>query len=69
MMLSVAGFIIAAPTPCRIRQVISSSGELASPHSSDATVNTTSPATKIRRRPSRSASLPPVSMNAANVSA
>ena len=69
MIESVAGFISAAPTPCTTRAPISISGPPASPHASDAAVNTARPATNISRRPSRSASLPPVSMNAANVSA
>ena len=69
MIESVAGFISAAPRPWTTRAAISTSPPPASPQASDEAVKTTSPITKIRRRPSRSASLPPVSMKAPNVSA
>jgi hypothetical protein len=41
----------------------------ASPQASEAPAKTVRPAMKTSRRPNRSASLPPVSMKAANVSA
>ena len=69
MIDSVAGFISAPPRPCTTRAPIRKPPFGASPHASDAPVKTTRPIMKISRRPSRSASLPPVSMNAANVSA
>ena len=69
MIESVAGFISAAPTPCTVRAAISEPASLARPHHSDAAVKTTSPAMKIRRRPNRSASLPPVRSSTPNVSA
>ena len=69
MIESVAGFIIAAPTPCTTRAAISMFALSASPQASDDSVKTASPATKIRRRPKRSASLPPVSISAPKVSA
>ena len=69
MIASVAGFIRAAPPPCTIRQAISSSPLSASPQNSDAIVNTMMPTTKMRRRPSRSANFPPVSISAAKLSA
>jgi len=43
--------------------------ELASPHQSDASEKIAIPMTKINRRPYASATLPPMSMSAANVSA
>jgi len=69
MIESVAGFIIAAPTPCTVRAAINEVAPPASPHQSDAPVKITSPAIKIVRRPSRSASFPPVSRRTPNVSA
>jgi hypothetical protein len=69
MIESVAGFISAAPSPCTMRQTISPPALRARPHPSEAIVNTTRPTMKTRRRPNRSASLPPVSMNAPKVSA
>ena len=48
----------APPTPCTNRAAISISGLAASPHSSEATVNTASPARKTVRRPIRSPSRP-----------
>ena len=65
----VAGFIRAAPRPWTTRAPISTSAPFARPHASDDAVKMIRPMTKIRRRPSRSASLPPVSMKAPNVSA
>ena len=70
MIESVAGIISAAPIPCTVRAPISISPLVASPQASDEAVKTTSPAMKMRRRrPRKSASLPPVSMSTANVSA
>ena len=69
MIESVAGFIIAAPTPCTTRAAIRTVALPASPQASDDTVKIASPTTKISRRPNRSASFPPVSMSAPNVSA
>jgi len=69
MIESVAGFIKAAPIPCTVRAAIRSVAVPASPHQSDAPVKITSPAMKIARRPSRSASFPPLSSRTPNVSA
>ena len=69
MIERVAGFISAAPQPWRTRPAMSWSLEPARPHMSEAVVKTTMPTTKIRRRPYASASFPPMSMSAANVSA
>jgi hypothetical protein len=69
MIESVAGFISAAPTPCTLRAAISDAAPPASPHQREAPVKTTRPATKIARRPKRSASLPPLSRSTPNVSA
>ena len=69
MIESVAGFIIAAPTPCTTRAAISISALPARPQASDDAVKIASPTTNMRRRPSRSASLPPVSISAPKVSA
>jgi len=69
MMESVAGFMSAAPTPCRTRAAMSISPESASPQRSDAIVKTTIPMTKTSRRPHASATFPPTSMSAANVNA
>ena len=51
MMESVAGLISAAPRPCTTRARISSSPLPASPHQSEAAVNTAIPITNSRRRP------------------
>ena len=51
MIESVAGFMRAAPAPCRTREPMSIDDEVASPHMSDASVKTTMPSTKTRRRP------------------
>ena len=69
MMESVAGFMRAEPAPWMTRAPISRPALEARPQASEASVKTTSPAMKIRRRPSRSASFPPVSMRTPNVSA
>ena len=69
MIDSVAGFISAAPAPWTTRATISISPVSARPHQSDAAVKMTIPMTKMRRRPYASASLPPISISAAKVSA
>ena len=69
MIERVAGFISAAPSPWTTRAAISRFALPARPQASDEPVKMMRPATKIRRRPSRSASLPPVSMNAPKVRA
>ena len=69
MIESVAGFIIAAPTACTVRAAISTVAVPASPQTSDAAVKTMRPAMKIRRRPRRSASFPPLRRRTPNVSA
>ena len=51
MIESVAGFINAAPTPCATRAAIKAPPVGARPHASEASVNTTIPATNTRRRP------------------
>ncbi len=48
---SVAGFMIAAPTPWSSRAAMSTSPFGASPHASEATVKTEMPTTNISRRP------------------
>jgi hypothetical protein len=65
----VDGFIIAAPTPCTTRAAIRSDALPARPQARDESVKIASPMTKTRRRPSRSASLPPVSISAPKVRA
>jgi hypothetical protein len=69
MIESVAGFIIAAPTPWATRAPISASPLEASPQAREAAVKTPMPKTKMRRRPYASASFPPISISAANVRA
>ena len=69
MIDSVAGLISAAPPPCRTRAAISSCPVVERPQRREASVKTTIPTTKSRRLPYASASLPPMSINAANVSA
>ena len=69
MMESDAGFMSAAPAPCTARAPIRKPALGASPQASEESVKIASPTTKIRRRPYRSASLPPVIRSAANVSA
>ena len=61
--------MIAPPTPWTPRERFSIIGDCASPHASEAAVNTTSPVVKTRRRPTRSEIAPAVSRNAASVSA
>jgi hypothetical protein len=69
MIESAVGVMIAAPLPCSARAPINAVSDQARPHSSDAPVKTTSPTMNTRRRPSRSAALPPRSSSPANVSA
>ena len=69
MMDSVAGIISAAPAPCTTRAAISISDPFASPQKSEETVKMARPIRKIRRRPNMSASLPPVSISTAKLSA
>ncbi len=69
MIESVEGFMSAAPIPCTTRAAISTLALPASPQPREERVKIASPTTKINRRPSRSASFPPVSMSAPNVSA
>ena len=57
---------IAAPRPCTARAVSSMAMLPAAPHQSDAPVKTTSPITKSRRRPNRSAIEPDVRTTAAS---
>ena len=69
MIESVAGFMSAAPAPWTTRAPIRNPALGASAQASEEPLKTARPMTKTRRRPNRSASLPPVSMSAANVSA
>ena len=69
MIESVAGIMKAAPTPWSTRAPISSSALPASPQRSEESVKTARPKRKMRRRPSMSASLPPVSIRTAKLSA
>jgi hypothetical protein len=68
-MPSTAGHIRAAPTPIRARQAMSRSISGIRPHSSENTPKMVAPIMKIRLRPSRSASRPPVTISAPNTSA
>jgi hypothetical protein len=64
-----AGEMIAAPRPWIVRAAINTaalSNVFERPHASDASVNRSRPATKIRRRPSRSAMRPPRRRNPPN---
>ena len=69
MIESVAGFISAAPTPWTTRAPIRKPAPVARPHAREEAVKIARPTMKIRRRPYMSASLPPVSMSTAKVSA
>ena len=69
MIESVAGFISAAPAPWTTRAPIRKCALGAKPQASEARVKMSRPTMKILRRPSMSASLPPVSIRTANVSA
>lgn len=65
---SEAGLSAAAPMPCTTRPVISHPIEGATEHSTDATVNTATPARNTRLRPKRSAKTPPDSNSMATSS-
>ncbi len=69
MIESVAGFISAAPIPCTARAPIRKPAFGAKPQASDESVKTARPTMKMRRRPKRSPSLPPVISRAAKTSA
>ncbi len=66
MIASVVGAASAAPAPWSTRPASSTPSPVASPDSSDATVNTAIPARNSRRRPYRSARRPPASSRLAN---
>ena len=55
---SVSAIMMAAPRPCAARAAISSGSVGAMPHSTDAAVNKTMPASSSRRRPAMSPSRP-----------
>jgi hypothetical protein len=61
--------IAAPPTPCSARARLSRVASPEMPHNSEATVKTAKPTEKTSLRPTRSASEPKVSRNAASVSA
>ena len=61
MIDSAAGETSAPPSPCSAREATSNSDDVARPLSSDATVNTITPATNTLRRPIRSPARPPSS--------
>jgi hypothetical protein len=69
MIESVAGFMSAAPAPCTTRAPMRKPALGASAHASEEPEKTARPATNMSRRPKRSASLPPVSISAAKLSA
>ena len=64
-----AGVMTAAPSPCSARAEISDASDHARPAISEARVNRTMPARKMRLRPSRSAARPPRSRKPPNTSA
>jgi len=61
-----AGVIAAAPTPCIARAAINIAPESASPHASEASVNTPIPPSSTRLRPIRSAIRPPSNSSVPN---
>jgi hypothetical protein len=63
-----AGVIAAAPSPWTARAPISTALEPASPHSSEANVNSATPTSSMRLRPSTSANRPHNNRSAPNVS-
>jgi hypothetical protein len=65
----VAGHISAPPIPISARQAISTQASGASPPSSEKKAKTTAPRKKIRRRPSKSARRPPVTIRTPKMSA
>ncbi len=68
MMASVAGATTAPPSPCTARATVSIPWLVDRPPASEAAAKSSSPATKTRRRPSRSAARPPRSRKPAKVS-
>ena len=66
---STAGHIIAPPTPISARQAISQSSSCAAPASSEKPAKIAAPMKNTRRRPSMSASRPPVTISTPNTSA
>src|SRR5258706_9669882 len=68
MMARLPGTMRAAPMPCSARNAISIRMLGASPQAIEPAVNTATPMRKMRLRPSRSPSAPPVSMSAARKS-
>jgi hypothetical protein len=65
-MVRLSGVTMAAPIPWTTRAMISTSAFGASAHDADPAVNTSRPAVKTRRRPSRSPRAAAVTMPAAN---
>ena len=61
-----AGEMIAPPSPCTARDAISIPSDCASPHASEASVNSATPTMNTRRRPSKSAARPPSSRKPPN---
>src|SRR5581483_1740469 len=68
MMARLPGVSNAPPTPWNARAKLSTIVDGASPQATDATVNQTTPMRKMRRRPYRSLSAPPMRRSAASVS-
>ena len=68
MIARLPGVSSAPPTPCRARAAISVAALGATPQASEATANQIAPIMKMRRRPSRSPSVPPRRSNPARVS-
>ena len=68
MMARLPGVSSAPPMPCTARARTRTSMVGATAHAIDATANSTTPATKTRRRPSRSPRDPPTRIRAARVS-
>ena len=66
---STAGHIIAPPMPIRARQAISQSSSCAAPPSTEKAAKIAAPMKKMRRRPSMSASRPPVTISTPNTRA
>ena len=64
-----AGHISAPPTPIAARAAISQYSFCAAPPSTDIVTKIAVPTKKARRRPNRSASLPPVTISIPNTSA
>ena len=62
------GEAIAAPTPCSSRAITSVASSQATPHSTEAMVNSATPTMKVRLRPMVSPSRPPSSISPPKVS-